>query len=211
MPTINACFVSYMHSPAKGFQELIEKFWEALSMQVAMFMPKYPVFLDQRRLAGGDTIDAKLSIELCRSGCLVLLFNPSYFDREYTYCAREYKAMALLEEQRLESVSLENRRTQGLIIPVILRGGEDLPREIKSRKCFSIEQPLLQSSDLSRKEIVSVLRSIAGAIYERHKLTRKVGASIGGCDAFSIPDEASIRPWLEEILADAPEEKMPGS
>ena len=58
---------------------------------------------------------------------MVMIYTPTYFDKDRTYCAREYKAMENLETQRLEMLGYQRNFQHGLIIPVVYRGVDIFP------------------------------------------------------------------------------------
>jgi len=61
---------------------------------------------------------------------MVLVFTPLYFDTKHHYCALEYQGMKDLEQQRLGKI--EDFSNKGLILPVVFRGEDCLPDEIKT-------------------------------------------------------------------------------
>ena len=139
MPFSNTCFISYRHGGHEHSRKLVESFYQALSGELDLYIRGSRVYLDRERLRGGDFFSQELATQLCRSVCMVLLFDPSYFDLASPYCAREYKAMLDLEEQRRMCCPAG----MGLIIPVIIRGEKLLPDEIKnSRQFYSFEKLL---------------------------------------------------------------------
>ena len=212
MVTLNACFISYMHSPVPGVQEIYKAFRDSLATQVGLYMPKVPVYLDTARLAGGDFFDQELPCQLCRSGCMVLLFNPSYFDTENTYCAREYRAMLKLEEKRLALADADLRK-KGLIIPVVFRGEEALPDEIKSRRhCYSFDRMLLRPADFASEECTKIVREIADVVWQRFSAFKRLSANPPvPCETFALPADAEIQAWLRQVVDGVPTQKLPNT
>ncbi len=98
----------------------------ALEGSVAWWLSRRTVYLDERRLRGGDFLDPELAANICSSACMVLLFSPYYFDMQSMYCAREYKAMLELEAKRLKLLPQGFGKRKGLIIPVVMRGEQYL-------------------------------------------------------------------------------------
>lgn len=203
----NACFISYTHSDPT--QEVVEAFEKALAVQVALYLPRLRVFRDRGRLRVGDFFDPELAEQLCRSVCMVLLFNPCYFDRDHPYCAREYKAMEKLEAQR-RGLLPDEHRTRGLILPVVMRADDDLPAEIRrSRLCASFSKRILRAADFEERECAAELERIAGAIYQRWKVLRQHEADLAaGCAGFEFPSEEEIRDWLAGVAV--PQLPLPG-
>jgi hypothetical protein len=154
MPPKHACFISYRHV---GQNELLNSFLEqlsrSLSFELQLWLKECPeggVYLDRERLQGGDFYNEALATALCESACMIMVFIPLYFDKDRPYCTREYKAMELLEKERLARLDSE-QRTHGLIIPIILRGGNDLPDEIKEgRQYYDFQSFGLAGPELHR-------------------------------------------------------------
>jgi hypothetical protein len=207
MADLNACFISYSHSPEPGVQAIYEAFRDALATQVGLYLTKVPVYLDIKRLKGGVLYDQELPCQLCRSGCMVLLFSPSYFDIENTYCAREYKAMVQLEKMRLALTDAQVKN-EGLIIPVVLRGEEALPDEVKKRQYYNLDRMLLQPADFGSKACAEIIKEIAAVIFSRFRAFKRAPAPVP-CDSFTLPTDDEIRLWLQEVVDDAPPLKLP--
>jgi hypothetical protein len=96
-----ACLISYRHGHQPGTQRFYEAFRRELAIQVDFYLPGMDVYLDTNRVRGGDFFNRELASVLCSSVCMVMLFNPLYFDASNSYAAREYRAMVALEQQRL--------------------------------------------------------------------------------------------------------------
>jgi hypothetical protein len=190
MPFQYACFISY-------------RLHIALADEIAAWFGPDPerVFLDKRSLDGGDFLDPALANALYRSVCMVIVYSPCYFDRQHTYCAREYKAMLGLEKSRLECLP-EDERRHGLIIPVAYRGYDCLPPELKSRLCLNLEPDSIsigEHPDYRRK-----VKTMADYIVQRCKAFCTLDDDIC-CDSesFKLPGDEEIRPWLETVTQHA--------
>jgi hypothetical protein len=199
LPFEYAAFLSYSVGVEPGVNEFYGDFRDALARQTGFWLPKLRVYLDQQRLQGGDIIDGTLARAMCHSVCMVVLFNPQYFDTEYTYCAREYQAMLKLEERRL-GLSPPGA-SEGLIVPVIIRG--TLPKEISDRrKSFSLSKELLADGNLKSESVVKVLDSIAEVIHNRWQVQRPIEDKICGlCPGFELPSAADVSPMIESYTS----------
>jgi hypothetical protein len=207
---VNTCFISYRHLGDPDAAAIVTAFKKALVTQISLWIPNASVYFDTERLQGGDFFSRELARQLCRSSCMILLFNPFYFDVDHPYCAREYKAMLHLERDRLAKLPRE-LQSSGLIIPVIIRGEESLPNELKTqRQYFSLDQYLLQPADFQQRECLAEIRKIANVVYHRYRLMSRFGADATDCSAFDFPSEDDIREWLHQIVDDQPNPRMPG-
>jgi hypothetical protein len=206
----NACFISYRHTVSPVARQVAEEFRAALAYQLELYVPGAIVYFDTDRLHGGDFFTEELAGQLCRSSCMVMLFCPGYFDLEYTYCAREYRAMIDLEAHRL-ALARSEFRAKGLIIPVVLRGAESLPDEISLHRHYvSLDKDLLMPKDLRHKNCMVKVREIADIVHRRHKALGQIDDDLlRPCDAFRFPSEDDIRPWLEEIVRAGPVRPQP--
>jgi TIR domain len=205
----NACFISYRHLHAPNAEKIVKAFHEALEGSVAWWLPKRPVYLDERRLRGGDFLDPELAANLCSSACMVLLFSPYYFDMQSMYCAREYKAMLELEAKRLQLLPQSFGERKGLIIPVVMRGEQYLPAEIAARTPYQFDRVLLRPADFETRSVLEQMDAIAHDIYDRYEVFRQAGADPSEmCGDFQFPGEEAISAWLSAIVS--PPQGMPG-
>ena len=100
-----------------------------------------------------------------------MVYSPPYFDLANSYCAREYRAAADLEQARLAQLAPEVR-SHGLIIPVVLRGMKHLPAEIRgSRQCYDFQAFSLASRRISRHPHFSAVMREMGAYGTRTTTT----------------------------------------
>ncbi len=209
MPLQYSCFISYRHTQDDITQRLGSHLKREISRMLDM-----EVYVDQERLQGGDFFNNKLARALCESVCLVVVYTPTYFSQRHTYCAREYKAMELLEEKRLRALrrsGLPKNHGHGLIIPIVYRGKKELPESIKSnRQCHVFEDYQISGTDnLENPEYLKEITEIAEYIKARHHELRKVEKDICKfCDVMGFPTEADISDWLESMLT--PKLTFPG-
>ena len=149
MPFAYSCFISYRHGQRELLRRILEDLYEALSGELEFWLDE-EVYLDRNRLKGGDFYNEALARALCQSVCMIMFFTPRYFDRQNTYCAREYKAMEKLEETRLKAADSPLAKHHGLIIPIIIRGSHCLPEEIKKRRqCYNFDDFVLSDKTMS--------------------------------------------------------------
>lgn len=209
MDPINSCFVSYRHTDVPGANKFVQVFVAQLQKQVALWMPKVPVFFDKEGLKVGDQYNEELAYELCRSACMVLVFSPLHFDVHHPYCALEYRAMLELEKKRLRrAVDLRNK---GLILPVVFRGLDDLPGEIKDRRNYETFDHIATESQFLLPKNQARLQVLAEEIWQRYK--RLIDARVfvqDDCQQFRFPDKAQVLPWLKGVARKRKRVNMPG-
>ena len=78
----------------------IDDLCAALRNELAVMIEE-DIFIDRERMRGGTLFDPSLARALCKSVCMVVIYTPTYFSKKHSYCAREYRAMETLEQQRL--------------------------------------------------------------------------------------------------------------
>ena len=191
-----ACFIS--HRCGKGRkQSLTLGFRKGLEEQLDFRARLSEVFLDLHHNKGGDKLQFKLAEALYQSYCMIVLYDPCYFDMHNQWCAREYYAMQKLEDIRIP----QHTRSMGLIIPVVIRGKDKLPEEIKNRMgskyCFEdASVPEDFDTPKSRKKF----NGIAAAIEERMDAIGSLDCSDRG--DFDLPSKTDqdFTDWLQTIV-----------
>jgi hypothetical protein len=180
-------------------QRIVNDLCEALSSELEAFREE-PVFLDEDRLQGGYLYNEALAEALCNSACMILVFTPTYFSRDHTYCAREYRAMEKLETERLDLLSDSAGGNRGLIIPIVFRGEDHLPAEIREqRKYYDFSDFLLCDDEIWRHPRYAVkIREIAEYICARCEELENVGPAFSECEDFALPSEEDARNWLHQ-------------
>jgi hypothetical protein len=160
------------------------------------------VYVDTDRLQGGDFYNEALARNLFDSATMVMVYTPTYFSNEHTYCAREYKAMAALERDRLAWLGASQLSSHGLIIPIVLRGSRYLPDEIRrSRQYYNFEGFQLGDRRLSRHpKFAPTIRNIAAYISERFQEMQSLPEGLfGGREQFFLPGDDEIRDFLRVV------------
>jgi len=103
---------------------LVTDFVQAIESKLA-FMRAHTdtnvAFIDHKRLQPGYRWEPALAQALCRSRCMLLIYNEMYFSREY--CVLEFQAMQDLEKKRV------GQPVNAMIIPVIVQAAEGRNRE----------------------------------------------------------------------------------
>jgi hypothetical protein len=199
------CFISYA-SPNKDFVDDLE---EALGRELERFVRDKGLFIDDKRLRGGDLLDESIPRALCKSICMIIIYSPSYFDENYTYCAREFKGMEKLEKQRLLQLSCPEQQEHGLIIPIIFRGKKHFPKEIRDKRHYYDFSNYYSCDNRISKhpKYVRTITEIAEVIHNAY-LTFKDKDVFKECDKFMVPSKEEVMPWLKE--AACPHAQFPG-
>jgi hypothetical protein len=211
MPFNYSCFLSYRHlSGAAGYPAFVEDLAEELDGQLKLFT-NVGLFRDTNRLRGGDFLVPSLARALCESVCMVMVYVPTYFAPDATYCSREFRAMELLEAKRLKRLGT-NTQTHGLIIPIICAGNRFFPQEIKARRIVHNFERYFLATNRIRKHPKgrTQLNEIAGYIYDRFAEFEALGEEeCRDCSTFALPSENDVLPWVQTVRT--PKPPFPGS
>ena len=125
-----SAFISYRHGRYKLAHKIINDLFEAISSELELLRTE-KVFIDRGRMKGGAFHEKVIAEALCKSVCMIVVFTPTYFNKDFPYCAREFRAMELMEKQRLLLLHGTRESVNGLIIPIVFRG--DVPEALKPR------------------------------------------------------------------------------
>jgi hypothetical protein len=194
MPISHSCFISYRHGQHELMMRFVEQLHEALASELEA-LTDLKIYRDTLRLQGGDFYNAALARSLCESVCMVMIFTPTYFSPEHRYCAREFAAMSALEKSR-PHVGTEH----GLIIPVVLRGFDELPVIIRSNRQvyrferYSVSGPKLIRNRRFDAEIQRMAQYIAARVHELRD-------DAFDCSGFDIPGEGDVNELLGEMAS----------
>lgn len=173
----NACFISYRHPPptAPAYDEhfrasFVREFRRALEQYLTVQIRTYCDF-ELRRQPGID-YPRELSLQLCRSVCLVAIIVPDYWESGWT--VGEWHAMEQLERSRVGRPEL--------IIPVIVRGDRPtLSQRIGPRQYFEFD--IVAARQLKNIKHLQKIRDIARKIDEHVKA---LAATPVECETFRI-------------------------
>jgi hypothetical protein len=189
-----ACFVSYCHGQYDLVKSFIDQLKAALKAELDTLLDE-ELYIDEERLKPGFLYNEELAKAICQSVCMIVVYSPRY--ERHEYCVREYEAMTRLEDTRRALLG-PAAHGQGFIIPVILRGGEDIPDRIRKHQHYSdfSRFTLATPRIASNPDYVEEIRKIAQVIYERHKAFRDAGASpCDDCVNFSLPKAPDVASW----------------
>ncbi|HTF03400.1 MAG TPA: toll/interleukin-1 receptor domain-containing protein [Bacteroidia bacterium] len=195
-----SCFISYRHGKYELIKRFVDDLKDALSAELEPYFGQMEIYIDSERLEPGHLYNKKLSAALCQSVCMIIVYTPQYFMEDKAYCTREFMAMEDLETRRISLLEPEHQ-SNGLIIPIVLRGGNTVPPLITGNRIFkSFENfTLAEERLIQNRNFIAAIGEIASYIHERYKHLRKVeNTACGGCDDFEIPEEETAVNWLKE-------------
>jgi hypothetical protein len=194
-----ACFVSYCHGQYELMTSFIDQLKSALDAYLDPLLDEQ-VFIDRERLLPGYRYNEALAEAICQSVSMVVVYSPKY--ERHEYCVREYEAMAKLEETRRALLGAKGRG-RGFIIPVVLRGGDNIPQRIRQHvhwtdfSKFTLATPRLASNP----EYIAKVEQIAHTIHELYLAFGEIGANpCTGCDTFSLPPASSLPAWRGPVF-----------
>jgi hypothetical protein len=190
-------------------KKIVTTFKDSLDYQLQWYT-NMRSYLDVSRLKGGQFFNAVLAENLCQSVCMVALYWPTYFDATHPYCAREYRGMEMLEQRRKQLLP-PNEHKDGLIIPVIFKGADYLPKYVKTREYYDFsglkpwDPPLYRHRKYENK-FDELARYIA-KLCARFAAFRNAMDPCNECSdsnhpnyPFCFPSEADIAVWLDQII-----------
>jgi hypothetical protein len=206
------CFISYSHNQGELPDRFINDLYKTLSGEIGALTSEINTCcVDWDRLRGGDFYNEIISKSICRSVCMIMVYTPTYFDRNHMYCAREFKAMEKIESKRLRLIG-ELSGNHGLIIPIVYRGENYIYPYIKSKRQYYNFSGYFpgrngENSLLSHPTYGPQLKEIAEYIYERYLLLKDLWNVSLRCRNFKLPSEKEAQKLLKRVcVADA---KMP--
>ena len=196
-----SCFVSYR----QGRKRLMTRFTDQLVCALEDYIEPYidlPIFHDRGALEGGDLYNDRFSYALSRSVCMIAVYTPTYFDKEKSYCTREFLGMENLEQYRFSLIENAKLRQRGLIIPLILKG---TPPEyiMQKRACkYDFSRFTLRSDDISQHEQYAEWFDEIGKIIRtiHDDFINEVDERSLDLDGFALPSEAEVQPFLDKVL-----------
>lgn len=176
-------------------KDALKELKNTLESHILMYVDK-EVFIDTDMLGPGCYFDEALSRAICQSICMIVVYTPTYKDRNHLYCQREYVAMENVEKERIEMLG-DRINDNGMIIPVLVRGGkEELPPNISNRQyCDFINVKGINKNPNYLAEIDRIAQTVY-AYYTAFK-ERNIDPCCE-CGSFSLPPEEDIEPWEKE-------------
>lgn len=196
-----SCFISYRHTKEYKGRAYTERIVEDLKAELELRVTQ-EVFRDTDRLRGAEFYNEALALNLCRSICMVVLYWPTYFSEDHLFCAREFKAMEALEQQRQQILTDPEERTKGLIIILALRDFHQIPTSIRAtRLCKDFEGYTMRANMREDPDFQRDVAEISRYIADRCRAFMNVAAeTFVECSRFRLPPEGEVLPWLRHMV-----------
>ena len=188
-----SCYISYAH--IEPLEPFVSELYSDLSNEVALYGSK-GVFRDRSEINPGENWSTAHEQALKDSACFIVLYTPAYFQKERAWCAREFRMMELIEEQRLEF--LENKRP--LIIPIIIRGRDSLPSVMRSRLHYDFSNLLLTGRFTGLPNYKEAIKEIAEYATSRCKELEREPEAVIRVRGIRFPEPREIDDWLNEAI-----------
>lgn len=201
MPFKYSCFISYSKNRSDVMKLFLEQLKATLENYIFLYSVDKEVYIDTQRLGPGCHYNEALSNAICQSICMIVVYTPSYGEKEHLFCQREYMAMESLEDKRIQMLGgkIDNN---GMIFPIIFRGDKaDIPSNIKDRIQYCDFSKFTTASSHIKKnsKYVRDIEQIAMIISSYYKAFKERDINpCTGCESFSLPREEDIEPWEEK-------------
>lgn len=197
-PFRHACFVSFPIPKNSLIQSAVVEIKDDLLREIRTQINDKDIYVDEGRLA--DIYDDSSATALCESACMIMIYTQRYFGKADEHCAREYRAMEILEEARLRAIETELCQEHSLIVPVVLRGASSFPPGIKAhRRIFNFESYYLMESRARRKsrDYLRDIKDIAEHVVQHCTIMEeRLQNPCGHCDNFPLPSAEEIRDMI---------------
>jgi hypothetical protein len=189
-----ACFISYPHAQGDLVKNFTKQLRTALENEIGTCFPKgVGVYMDELRLEPGFDWHQALTMAICESVCMIVVFVPVY--EEKIYCLREFAAMEHIEEKRKKKLGGKYDATRRMILPIILRGDpDDLPLKISDIHYSDFSQFTLATLNITTNvEYTETIRKITAGIF---RLYRDIRYLKHDCSSFRAPSaQVALRSW----------------
>jgi hypothetical protein len=193
-----ACFISYRHGPEHSLRPIIDELYDDISGEIGLQL-EHQIYLDKERMQGGANLDQSIAYALCKSACMLVFYTPLYFHKNAPYCAREFKAMQMLEERRMALVNDPREKIKTLIIPIVFRKPPQLPADINSRMYYDFQELHATRFKIRKRprDYLAMVKKISDYIVDRCRLLESLPTDpCSGCHQFELPTVDEVAEWL---------------
>jgi hypothetical protein len=134
---------------------------------------------------------------------MIMVYTPTYFDKEHTYCAREFRAMEKIEIVRHRLLG-DSSDDHGLIIPVIYRGNRFLHPYIKDKRTWYDFSGYIpgkngENSLETHQTYAPQIKQIAEYVYERYIELKELWDIPTNCKKFHFPSEKDAQGLINRV------------
>jgi len=112
-----ACFISYRHRKSAEAIELVRAIHDELREQLSLIIEEEPFW--DASLDYGEIFTDRFAAVISRSACMLVAYTPVYALGDYSRA--EFKTMEIIEHCRLSRLGDKAKRSDGMIIPIILK------------------------------------------------------------------------------------------
>lgn len=182
------CFLSYRHGDEQ-MVTLVENIRDALVNELNLYLDIKEVFQDKKDIGPGNWVRETISLGICQSVVMILVYTPKYFSTARLFCSSELEGMLRLEERRAKKAGLPK---QSIVIPIMLRGEvADLPHDLKNRNPVDLTGLSMATPEVLRNiENMQKIRDIAKRVHGLLTSMEKTGKTFcDDCSSFFIFDE----------------------
>lgn len=187
-----ACYISFPTPADELVWEAAQDIRNCLRKELGAAIADNVIYMDNDRIQN----DLEAAAALCESACMLMVYTQRYFDARHPFCAREFRAMQLLENIRLRALGIDLSEQHSLIVPVALRGTNSIPHAISAqRRVYNFESHyVVEASVRNRnKEFKTSVKQIADHVANHwYLLQDKIPNPCGNCPEFRFPAEQDI-------------------
>jgi O-acetyl-ADP-ribose deacetylase (regulator of RNase III) len=167
-----SCCILYASRRGESVNTFVDALHEALSAEMELLgLP--PVYLESSQPLATDFGAITWRRALLKSACAIWVYTPDYV--QSTYDAYALRLMQRIEETRLSAMRSDTSHAErGLILPLILRRGDQLPDELRRRQAVDFSRWLSswsqQQSRRFMRERAGLIRQIVDYVGASHRL-----------------------------------------
>lgn len=194
------CFISFRH--VGNCEKFVLAFRDSLKEELEnhfwKFKDKEGPFLDDTRMVGDPYLEDTIAEAICNSVCMIVIYLPSYFNEDYPYCAREFKAMQLLEDKRRKLLPA-GAVIDSLIIPVFFRDKERFKKmNLVTNDKYDFQNLSLLNNMQKNRMYKEKLVELCKEIYDRYEIFKGNNLSPwNNCDQAQLPTIQDVKQLLE--------------
>ena len=194
------CFISYRH--VGNCEKFVRAFRDSLKEELENHFWKFKglegPFLDDSRMIGAPYLESTIAEAICNSVCMIVIYLPSYFNEDYPYCAREFRAMQLIDAKRRKLLP-PNAHMDSLIIPVFFRDKERFKKlNLVTNDKYDFQKLSLLNNMQKNQLYKTKLIELCEEIYRRYEVFNQNKVyPWSNCDQQQLPSVQDVKQLLE--------------